>query len=170
MKHLKAISLALILLFQLSHFAECRSSSSDEDESSGNKDDEGYFDGRKRPHCEGRGDKYCYKFWKKSCPSECEDICDESDDDDSDDIYDDVRPALRNAIKDSLFDQVFIDGDEFCVSNCKSHGGECHDWTKKYGEKWCKGIKCNKDIDGCHERKDFSDLNCGICKRLFPDC
>lgn len=135
-----------------------RSSDSDDDDRGEYR--EGYFDGEKRPHCEGRGDKYCAKWWKRDCPSECERVCkqvDDDDDDDDGDTYKGIRSDLKNALKDKLFDQVFIEGNEFCVANCKGgRGGKCRDWDKDDGEKWCKGIKCPKrGIDGCHNGKDF---------------
>lgn len=151
-------------------------SDSDSDTSSGDKDNtsvkEGYFDGDKRPHCKGNGDRYCDKLWDVSCPSECKKACKDADDDSdsSENTFDGIRSDLRNALKKRLFDQVFIDGKEFCVANCKSNRGECIEWKKDGGDKWCKGIKCKKGIDGCHQTYDFEKLNCGVCKIMFKRC
>lgn len=44
------------------------------------------------------------------------------------------------------------------------------------GERFCQYLKCDKFeerttyIDGCHHEDDYIDLNCKVCKRIFPRC
>ena len=124
-------------------------------------DDDGY-----RYQCGGRGKAYCKEWFKRSCPSTCKDICDDSDAGSSNDL----RKELERALNKRVYDQVFMEDVKFCVANCKMNSAKCNKYDYYRNKKFCRAIKCGGLIDGCHSKNDFSELDCSICKRIFPKC
>lgn len=145
-------------------------SGSDRDSSSGVVSEDTIVDGY-RPHCEGKGTRYCYRPWAEPCPSACAMLCGHSSEDESSsEGYGGIREDLRRALNSRLFDQAFVhNGDSLCVANCKHGSTGCAKWARFRGKKYCQALACGK-IDGCHADKDFVPLTCFLCVRAFPKC
>lgn len=168
-------TLAIAASVQIANCRNLHSSSDASDTSSVSETEkhEGDFDGEKRPHCLGLGTRYCEKVWKASCPSPCKKACDGTSSEEvpsTKETFKGMRSDLKTALTKMLFDQAFIRDETICVANCKKGKGKCLKWTKYENSKRCMGIKCDNGIDGCHQTYDFTKINCGVCKIVFPSC
>jgi len=148
-----------------------------------------------RSACMGHGKQFCgpWRWWESECPEECVDVCrsDRGNDRRRNMLsYYDSRQyrewpgawGIRRALATGYFDQAYLGTGnlrgKFCVAICKSrrYATGCYESHRFMGERFCQYLKCDKFeerttyIDGCHHEDDYIDLNCKVCKRIFPRC
>lgn len=151
---------------------------------------------------QGQGPEEQYKlcgvngaWWRLDCPPACIDLCQDSsrrvldletnlpaDRRDVADVntvavptYTEWNPyhyRFRRGLVTGDFDQVYLSGDWFCLSTCKSKVkmSGCHEYHDFNGRRFCRFLKCSGTIDGCHRTNDFNKLTCAACQRIFPSC